>query len=281
MKYLIPVILVFVSSCVQPNPRTEKINSLEDLIIKSNCDGLPKNTPCFETHIPNQCENGFQDSGFCRVWSAAHIEGGKTLDGQKAELEFEMTVRLGEQDFDSKVIFRSVHPTPCGMDARIGFLGYSDDGFPIVNSAKGPAELRNSDVHIGYKDARIVIDTINQKIVARYLAPNDAETGWSFRFDRTGSAFLNWSNSCFQMSKNYNQELRKIGMSNCDPKIDRWNEDGGTSPSTSSDKALAREVLLSNGISSKFLEYVFAMPNRVTRITGTDLVVVNLVDACT
>ncbi len=287
MRYLSLTITLLFTACTDLGPKTwtqaeanKPATASEEISILPNCDSAA-NTPCFNTHIPNHCPNGFEEIGFCRNWPSRQIIDGKTFDNRNAQLDFEMPIELNNQRTHARIVFKNVFPSPCGNDALIGFHGYSEDGFPIISSERGALEVRHSDVSIGYQDARLVIDVNRKLIIARYGAPHDNETLWSFQFDITGQAFLNTAGQCFKLPRNYDGPIENTSISKCEADIGQWNKDGGTIPANSKDIDIARTVLISEDFDLEWLEFVFGQTDNVKRISGTNFVVVNLVIACT
>jgi len=174
---------VFISGCAQEARNDTQNKTVEfeteisqettNYLIAPNCDQLPTGTPCLETHIPNLCKVGYEKTDFCLMWPAARIENGKTqyFDGENlynkdAQLDFELPISHKDYSGLANVIFKDVWPSACEMQANIGFLGYSEDGFPIVNSNQGPVELQAEYIFAGYEDARLVIDSNSREIIA-------------------------------------------------------------------------------------------------------------------
>ena len=262
---------IFVNACAQESQNdgqnktvkfeTEYVQERIEFLITANCNDFPSNSPCINTIIPNYCKGGYEEIDFCREWPDARIENGQTQysDGQNlyskgAQLDFELPISHINYSGTANVIFKDMWPSPCGMDALIGFLGYTQDGFPIINSDKGPVELQLEYIPVGYENARIVIDSKSRKIIAQYMAPSDFERGWSFSFESNGQAYLQTDGKCFKLPMNNRAKLSTANDLKCNPKIDSWNRDKGTKPADALEKELAYDIL--QELDNPFLEFI-------------------------
>ena len=288
---------VFISGCAQEarhdtqnktvEIETETFLEMKTYLIAPNCDQLPTDTSCLQTFIPNFCKVGYEETDFCHMWPPLRIEDGKTqyFDGENlstkdAQLDFELPISHKDYSGVANVIFKDVWPSPCETQVIIGFLGYSEDGFPIVNSNKGPVELQAKYIHIGYENARLVIDPVTREIIARYMAPHDNERFLSFSFESSGQAYLQTDGKCFKLPMKNRTKLSSANASKCGQEIDDRKRDRGTILADMEEKQMAYDIL--QDLDYPLLEYIdIRTYDHVSIIENSDLMVVNFLQPCT
>lgn len=171
--------------------------------------------------------------------------------------------------------------TACEAQLSIGLLGFTKKGFPIVKTDRGETVLPLKGLVAGYPGARTIIDITSKEILASYLAPNDNAKVWGFGFDENAAeiAQLNMGGVCYLLRPEQNaSRISYYPTHNCKGEHgdDYDFSDYGIEPASQEQIDLARAVL-----PKQTVDYFELSSERVKKIVNTDLIVVDLVEACT
>jgi hypothetical protein len=192
-------------------------------------------------------------------------------------VEFPGRLRLADdKEIDAELTMFTMLDA-CGDTARVAFRGYGDDGGMLVETDHGLAELLSPSIEMEIDDARVLIDALSGKIIGTLTAPHDHGGLYGFQFvDRDTFYFFN-KDACMTAAGPGRGVMEPV-TEGCAPLIatGSWENDRGLAPAEPGDADIAAKAL------PKVVEWFGdALPQRVSRIEGTDMIVVNPVVPCT
>lgn len=165
----------------------------------------------------------------------------------------------------------------CNDTARVAFHGYSASGRLMIETDNGLAELLSPEMRMEIHNARVLIDATSGEIIAELTAPHDHGGLYGFQFvDRDTFYFFN-KDACMTAA-GPGRGLMEPVTEGCAPLTvtGSWENDRGLAPAEPGDADIAAKAL------PKVAEWFGdALPQRVSRIEGTDVIVVNPVVPCT
>lgn len=192
-------------------------------------------------------------------------------------------VRVSANGEDEANLSFYLRDTPCDEQAAIGYLGLSDDGFPLIETDRGVVEITSPNLTIGMAGARILIDAESGKILNEFLAPRDHEPAYGFRFVAANEVYFATDSACIDAPSSNPGKLqyasRKCGnlLKKDEHGHKRFHHgDEGLESALDSDVRLAAQIVpwMAEYHGERF-------KSRIYRIVGEDVIVINTVEACT
>jgi hypothetical protein len=165
----------------------------------------------------------------------------------------------------------------CGMPAVVAFRGYGEDGGMLVETDHGLAEFISPSIEMEIDDARVLIDALSGKIIGTLTAPHDHGGVYGFQFVDPDTIYFFNKEACMTAA-GPGRGLMEPVTEGCAPLtvMGSWENDRGLAPAEPGDTDIAAKAL------PKVAEWFGdALPQRVSRIEGTDMIVVNPVVPCT
>lgn len=259
-----------------------EVSGPELLIANPACD--PTEAACLMVHAPDICKQLQITLSECKSLSAWNAKGDKLAPKPyEGAIDINVRVRLANKDVVERTLRSYTTFGPCGDPSLFAYRGESKSGHPLIETTEGMAELIEPPLAIGLEGARLLISASSREVVGKLTAPHDATGKFAFDFRDADNILLFTREYCVSAPGSGRGRINSA-MDTC--KLSELLRESAAGSQSLHDVGLTSATLNDVALAGSFAPWApeyfgddFA--KRVGRISGSDIIVVDLLEACT